>query len=89
MCSSDLYDNGNEDKKANISQADMYQMFAYGHKYLAGSKGKLVLIYPKWNNFDKEKQFDLGNGLELYAFPFDLDEADNSAVNILSSCRPE
>jgi len=84
-----LYDNGNEDKKANISQADMYQMFAYGHKYLDGGKGKLILIYPQWSNFDKEKQFDLGNGLELYAFPFDLDEADNSAVNILSSCRPE
>ena len=77
-----LYDNGNEDKKANISQADMYQMFAYGHKYLAGGKGKLVLIYPQWINFDKEKRFDLGNRLVLYAFPFDLNEADKSALNI-------
>ncbi|RIZ64932.1 MAG: hypothetical protein D0531_12135 [Methylococcales bacterium] len=77
-----LYDNGNEDKKANISQADMYQMFAYGHKYLKGGKGKLVLIYPQWSNFNEMKQFDLGNGLVLYAFPFVLNEADKSALNI-------
>ncbi|MEI6270107.1 MAG: McrC family protein [Methylococcaceae bacterium] len=81
------YDNGKEDKKSGISQSDMYQMFAYGHKYLAG-EGKLVLIYPKWNKFDKAKHFHLGGkdlvlgrkGLDLDVFPFDLDEAEASAT---------
>jgi len=79
------YDNGNEDKKSNISQSDMYQMFAYGHKYLKEGKGKLVLIYPKWCKFDTEKQFDLGSDLILDVFPFDLDDADASAKILLSN----
>jgi len=78
-----LYDNGNEDKKAKISQADMYQMFAYGHKYLKEGKGKLVLIYPWCSKFTEEKQFDLGGGLLLDAFPFDLNNADESAKALL------
>jgi 5-methylcytosine-specific restriction enzyme subunit McrC len=34
------YDNGTWDPKSGIEQADMYQLFAYGHKYLGG-KGRL------------------------------------------------
>lgn len=42
-----------------ISQSDMYQMFAYGHKYLGG-EGDLFLIYPAHDGFDKavECSFD-------------------------------
>jgi len=65
------YDNGNEDPKAGIRQVDMYQLFAYGHKYL-GAKGRLVLIYPKWRRFTKPLVFDLGGGLLLDVVPFDL-----------------
>ncbi len=75
------YDNGNEDKKAGISQADMYQMFAYGNKYLNG-EGCLVLIYPKSDKFNKPFEFTLGTGLILKVFPFDLDYADVSAIEI-------
>ena len=78
------YDNGNEDKKSKISQSDMYQMFAYGHKYLKEGKGKLVLIYPKCQSFEKQMHFDLDNGLILDVFPFDLDDADASVKILLS-----
>jgi 5-methylcytosine-specific restriction enzyme subunit McrC len=77
------YKNGKDDPKLSISQVDMYQMFAYGHKYLDGGKGKLVLIYPKWRNFDKEKQFNLGDDLNLYVFPFDLTNPVISAKSII------
>ena len=77
------YDNGNEDNKVGISQSDMYQMFAYGHKYLKEGNGKMVLIYPEWDKFKTDKRFDLGNDLELDVFPFNLDNADNSANALL------
>ncbi len=76
------YENGNEDTKAGISQGDMYQMFAYGHKYLAG-QGKLVLIYPQWEKFKTEKQFVLSNDLYLDVVPFDLNNPSISANSIL------
>jgi len=76
------YENGNVDIKAGISQGDMYQMFAYGHKYLAG-QGKLVLIYPQWDKFKTEKQFVLSNDLYLDVVPFDLNNPTVSANNIL------
>lgn len=77
------YQNGNDDPKSSISQSDMYQMFAYGHKYLERAAGKLMLIYPKWSNFDKEKQFNLGDDLNLYVFPFDLTDPIISANKLL------
>lgn len=77
------YQNGKDDPKSSISQSDMYQMFAYGHKYLGGA-GKLMLIYPKWTMFmDENKQFDLGNGLTLDVFPFDLTNPIISANSII------
>ncbi len=70
------YDNGNEDRKSAISQSDMYQMFAYGHKYLNGN-GRLMLIYPKWGFEDKEfitplQTFQLSQKLFLDVIPFCL-----------------
>ena len=38
--------------KYNMKQADMYQLYAYGQKYLNG-KGDLFLIYPKHDEFLK------------------------------------
>jgi 5-methylcytosine-specific restriction enzyme subunit McrC len=83
------YQNGNDDPKSCISQSDMYQMFAYGHKYLERAAGKLMLIYPKWTMFkDENKQFDLGNGLTLYVFPFDLTDPITSANRIIERFKP-
>jgi len=60
-----------------LSQADFYQMFAYGHKYLQGA-GQLVLIYPKHEGFDTpiEQGFDFNHdgvaSLILWVVPFNI-----------------
>ncbi|MDP2501055.1 restriction endonuclease [Vibrio splendidus] len=57
-----------------LSQSDLYQMFAYGHKYLGG-KGDLFLIYPAHHSFDKpiEYSFDFSDTLRLWVVPFESD----------------
>lgn len=66
------YDDGTPNPKAGISQADMYQMFAYGHKYLGGA-GRLALVYPAWSGFTAPlTPFRLGEQLWLEVIPFDL-----------------
>ncbi|MCS0327273.1 McrC family protein [Vibrio diabolicus] len=54
-----------------ISQADLYQMFAYGQKYLGG-EGDLFLIYPAHEDFTKpiEHSFNFSNSLKLWVVPF-------------------
>ena len=66
------------DNNYGISQSDFYQMFAYGHKYLNG-QGKMALIYPKTDRFDKalepfycNEQNDNRDKLTLWVVPFDL-----------------
>lgn len=58
-----------------LSQADFYQLFAYGHKYRAGeAQPVLALIYPKWKGLsDALPAFEFGEGLQLHVLPFDLD----------------
>lgn len=66
--------------KFGLSQADFYQLYAYGHKYLNG-KGEMALIYPKWNGFSEALgPFDFGQGLTLWALPFDLHEPDGGRL---------
>ncbi len=59
----------------DLSQADFYQLFAYGHKYRNGSDvPKLVLIYPYWSGLKEALPvFDYGQGMQLWVVPFDLD----------------
>jgi 5-methylcytosine-specific restriction enzyme subunit McrC len=60
----------------DIKQSDLYQLFGYGHKYLAG-RGEMALIYPKWSGFDHPlAPFHYGGGLSLWALPFDLDASE-------------
>ncbi|MCH1929553.1 McrC family protein [Shewanella sp. A25] len=56
-----------------LSQADFYQMFAYGHKYLSG-KGDLVLIYPQTETFEFpiKEPFCFADGLRLWVIPFHI-----------------
>lgn len=59
-------------KNYGLSQADFYQMFAYGHTYLEG-KGELVLIYPSHSGFQEVLPvFEYSAGLRLWVVPFDL-----------------
>ena len=80
---------GNGTKKYGLSQSDFYQMFAYGQKYLNG-EGKLILIYPKTEKFDKpiEDKFifsEEGEGLHLYVLPFDVSDSSEDAERLLHS----
>lgn len=59
----------------DLSQADFYQLFAYGHKYRGeADKPNLVLIYPFWSGLQKALPvFDYGGDMNLWVLPFDLD----------------
>lgn len=55
-----------------ISQSDLYQMFAYGHKYLGGA-GHLYLVYPMTSAFREPLgPFSFSSDLHLHVLPFDL-----------------
>lgn len=57
-----------------LNQADFYQLYAYGQKYLRGH-GEMALIYPRTKNFRAPlAPFDFGDGLTLTALPFDLEK---------------
>jgi 5-methylcytosine-specific restriction enzyme subunit McrC len=61
------------ENKYGLSQADFYQLFAYGHKHLAG-KGEMLLIYPQTDNFNEVlPKFEFSPDLNLWVAPFDLE----------------
>jgi 5-methylcytosine-specific restriction enzyme subunit McrC len=62
--------------KYGISQADMYQLYAYGHKYLKNNEEKeLFLIFPMNENFKEPlPPFQYEDGLVLRVVPFDLNK---------------
>lgn len=60
--------------KYELSQADFYQLQAYGQSYLDGV-GDVVLIYPKTDNFSEPLPvfaFPKTEGLRLWVVPFCL-----------------
>ncbi|MFQ0830793.1 McrC family protein [Serratia fonticola] len=54
-----------------LSQADFYQMFAYGQKYLAGV-GEMYLIYPEHDDFNRPiaQHFAFSDTLKLWVVPY-------------------
>ncbi|ENY6167217.1 McrC family protein [Vibrio fluvialis] len=59
--------------KYGISQSDMYQMFAYGHKYLKG-RGTVYLIYPAYESFKNPlPPFFFDEQLSVRVVPYDLE----------------
>lgn len=63
-------------RKYGISQTDLYQMFAYGQKYLHG-KGNMMLIYPRHQCFATPLPvFRFDEDLSLWCVPFDLESAE-------------
>lgn len=66
----------NAREKYQLSQADFYQLYAYGHHYLDG-EGDVVLIYPKTDAFLKPLPvfaFPKADGMRLWVLPFCLKE---------------
>jgi 5-methylcytosine-specific restriction enzyme subunit McrC len=69
-----LLDSADSANSYGLSQADFYQLYAYGQKYLGGS-GEMVMIYPKRKEFlHPLPVFDYGSGLDLWVLPFDLED---------------
>jgi len=65
-----------------ISQADMYQMYAYGKKYGAS---RVFLLYPRPGAFAPESlQFDSGDGVLVHVSFVDLKAPEESLKKILS-----
>ena len=57
-----------------LGQADFYQMFAYGHRYLEG-RGEMALIYPRTPDFRSPlRPFAFNEAMSLHVLPFDLVE---------------
>lgn len=67
--------------KFDLSQADFYQMFAYGQKYLE-AKGTLILIYPQTGSFQKplEGHFAFSESLKLWVLPFKIDKSKSHII---------
>ncbi len=64
---------GNSREKYGLSQADFYQLFVYGQKYLPQG-GELFLIYPKHEQFKNPlNEFAFSDSLRLWVMPCDLD----------------
>lgn len=71
-----LLDAGNQRDKYGLSQADFYQLFAYGHTFLNG-KGELVLVYPRTENFvGMAEPFYFSPELKLFVLACDLERGD-------------
>lgn len=65
-------ENGSD--KYGLSQADFYQLQAYGQSYLNGV-GVLALVYPRTSSFDQPLpvfEFPKSEGLRLWVLPFCL-----------------
>lgn len=69
-----VLDQHDRSKKYGVAQSDMYQLFAYGHKYLQDADSKeLMLIYPKTPSFTQRlDDFNYEGGFILRVVPFDL-----------------
>ena len=67
--------------KHGISQADMYQLFAYGKKY--GCK-QVALVYPKTEQFQEMLRYKFDDELSLSCFPFDVTDPEYSVKKILN-----
>ena len=62
--------------KYGLSQADFYQLYAYGQSYIDGH-GDIVLVYPKTEFFSQSLpvfEFPKSKGLRLWVLPFCLHE---------------
>lgn len=74
-------DNKENEEKYKISQANLYQLYAYGKKYECG---RLYLIYPKIDGVEQEPmKFRYEDVMWLEILYFDLEKDENNA-NLLA-----
>ena len=76
-------DNKENERKYKISQADLYQLYAYGKKYECG---ELYLIYPKIDGAKQESmKFEYEKDMHLEILYFDLENDKLIPPNRLST----
>ena len=63
-----------------VSQADAYQLFAYGRTY--GCR-RVVLVYPRTAEFRETVRFRFAGDLEMACFPFDVSDAAGSVRGMM------
>ena len=73
------------DSKHGISQADMYQLFAYGKKY---DCRHVALVYPKTERFEKTLRYKFDEQFALSCFPFDVTNPEKSVQMFLDTLSP-
>ena len=64
-----------EPKKRGISQADMYQLYAYGKRYECKT---VALVYPRTGDFEEPLRFVFDDDLTLLCLPFDVSQPEAS-----------
>jgi 5-methylcytosine-specific restriction enzyme subunit McrC len=68
-----LLDASDASRNFDLAQADFYQLFAYGHRYLGG-KGRMALVHPRTPAFDRPlEMLHFDDGLSLDVLPLDLE----------------
>jgi 5-methylcytosine-specific restriction enzyme subunit McrC len=78
-----LLDERDRSGKFGLAQADFYQLYAYGQKYLAAS-GSMALVYPRTLKFTRPlTPFHFSDDLSLHVLPFDLDTDALLGVEVL------
>ncbi len=77
-----LKSRADDGEKRGISQADMYQLYAYGKRYGCHT---VALVYPRTEDFDKPVRFVLHDGLKLLCLPFDVSEPKQSVADCVDA----
>ena len=81
-----------EEKRYGLSQADLYQVYAYGHKYLDDVAGErhVCLIYPASDTFvEPLSTFEFEPGFTLHVLPVDIDSGQiRGAADIFKDLLP-
>ncbi len=82
-----------QNNRCKPSQADVYQMYAYGRRYQEKESTEcispvplLCLLYPRTSEFTRPVDFDFGGGRRLRCVPVNL--ADENA-SIISFANPD
>lgn len=82
-----IIDQGKPSKNYNISQPDMYQLYAYGKKYQEKSQVSVFLLYPMTEKFKKPLSdfvFEANSKLILKAIPIDLTQPGDKIYSELN-----
>lgn len=67
--------------KRGVSQADMYQLYAYGSRYGCRT---VALVYPRTDDFDEPLRFVFYDDLTLLCLPFDVSIPQDSVKSCLN-----